>query len=124
MRDIFIVIGILGIIIGGSMWTHGFYEKTKNELEGKLNILAKTIEIEDDKEEKIKDAENFWKRNEDILIIFQEHDAIDDIENHLYECFHYYRINEKDHFELAKSNVLKGMEDLVKREHLTLVNLF
>lgn len=124
MRDIFIIIGILGIIIGGSIWTHDFYENTKNELEGKLNILSETIEIEDDKEEKIKDAENFWKSNENILIIFQEHDAIDEIENHLYECFHYYRINERDHFELAKSNVLKGMEDLVKREHLTLVNLF
>ena len=124
MRDIFVVIGILAMIIGGSFWTHGFYESTRNELDEKLESLAQTIDTEMNKEDKIKEIEEFWKSKEDILIVFQDHDSIDDIENHLYECFHYYRINEKDHFDLSRSSLMKGMEDLVKREHLTLVNLF
>lgn len=124
MRDIFVILVILGLIIGGSFWAHAFYEKTRDELGVKLKALEETIEIDENREEKIKEVENFWKSKEDILIIFQEHDAIDDIENHLYECFHYYRINEKDHFDLAKEGVMRGIEDLVKREHLTLVNLF
>ena len=124
MRDLIVVVVILGLVVGGSFWTHGFYEKTRDEFDEKLNTLSETIETEVDKEGKIKEVENFWKSKEDILIVFQEHDTIDDIENHLYECFHYYRINEKEHFDLSKAGVMKGMDDLVKREHLTLVNLF
>ena len=124
MRDLFVVIGILVIIVGGSFWTHSFYEKTKNEFEEKLEVLVSTIDVEGNKEEKIKELEEFWKSKEDVLIIFQEHEAIDRIETSLYECFHYYRINEKDHLELSKTNTLKGMEDLVKREHVSIVNLF
>lgn len=124
MRDIFVIVTILIMIIGGSVWTHNFYENTKNEFKEKLNSLDQTIDLEQDKEEKIKEIEEFWKSKEDILIIFQEHDAIDDIEASLYECFHYYRITEKDHFELSKANFIKGLDDLIKRENLTLVNLF
>ena len=124
MRDFIIVFTILALIVGGSFWTHSYYENTMNEFGEKLDNLVNTIELERNKEEKIKVVEDFWKNKENILIIFQEHELIDDIENDLYECFHYYRINEKDHFDLAKANVLKKMEDLVKREHLILVNIF
>lgn len=124
MRDAIVVFTILALIVGGSLWTHSFYEATKNEFDKKLNILSESLDSQVDKDSKIEDIENFWKSKENILIIFQEHDAIDEIERSLYECFHYYKISEKDHFDLAKANVIKGMEDLVKREHLTLVNLF
>lgn len=124
MRDIIVVFSILTLIIGGSICTHSFYENTRNDFDKKLNVLAETLETNIDKDEKINDLEEFWKSKEDVLIIFQEHEAIDEIEDCLYECFHYYRISEKDHFELAKANLLKRMEDLVKREHLKLVNLF
>ena len=124
MRDIFIVGTILAIIIGGSIWSYKFFESTKNEFEEKLNNLVQTIYTETNKEEKIKEIERFWEEKENILIIFQEHDAIDEIEKSLYECLHYYNINEKDHLELSKSNFIIGMDDLVKREKLTLVNVF
>lgn len=124
MRDAIVVFIILALIVGGSLWTHSYYEKTKSEFDEKLTNLEETISSNIDKEKKIKELEEFWKSKEDILIIFQEHDAIDEIEDHLYECTHYYRINEKDHFDLAKASLIKCMEDLVKREHLTLVNLF
>lgn len=124
MRDIIVVLVILGLIIGGSIWTHNYYETTMNEFDEKLNNLVESIDNQTNKEEKIKEIEEYWKGKEDVLIIFQEHDAIDEIETHLYECFHYYRINEKDHFDLSKAGLMKEIEDLVKREHLTLVNLF
>lgn len=124
MRDIFVVIAIFALIVGGSMWTYNFYEDTKNEFDEKLNGLVQTIDSETNKEKKIKEIEEYWKSKEDILIIFQEHDAIDDIEKSLYECFQYYRSNEKDHFEVSKANFIRGMEDLTKREKLTLVNIF
>ena len=72
MRDIFVIITILIMIIGGSIWTYKFYENTKKEFDEKLNNLAQTIDLEGDKEEKIKEIEELWKNKEDILIIFPD----------------------------------------------------
>lgn len=93
-------------------------------MEEKLNSLSESIDLETNKKEKIEEVENYWKSKEDILIIFQEHDAIDEIEEHLYECIHYFKIEDEEQFELSKILLLKKMEDLVKREHLEIVNLF
>jgi prolipoprotein diacylglyceryltransferase len=43
MRDFFVIIGILSLIIGGSIWTHSFYESTRNQIDKKLEILSSNI---------------------------------------------------------------------------------
>lgn len=124
MRDSIVVIVIFSLIIGGSIWIYKFYENTKSVFEDKLETLVETIETEEKKEIRIKEIEDIWKEKESVLIIFQEHDSVDEIEDKLYECFHYYRINEVDHLELSKEGMLKRLDDFIKGENLSIVNIF
>ena len=124
MRDIIIISVIVALMVACSVWTHGFYEDTMNEFDEKLNSLASTIDTASNKEEKINEIEKTWNEKEKILIIFQDHDSIDDIEEKLYECFHYYRTNQKERMELSKEKMISNIEDLKKREELTVVNIF
>lgn len=124
MRDSIVVIAIFSLIIGGSIWIYKFYENTKSVFEDKLETLVETIETEEKKEIRIKEIEDIWKEKESVLIIFQEHDSVDEIEDKLYECFHYYRINEADHLELSKEGMLKRLDDFIKGENLSIVNIF
>lgn len=124
MRDSIVVIAIFALIIGASSWMSSFYKDTKSVFEEKLKILVETIETEEKKELRIKEIEELWHNKESVLIIFQEHDSVDEIEDKLYECFHYYRINEIDHLELSKDGMLKRLDDFIKGENLSMVNIF
>ena len=95
-----------------------------SEFSEKLEIMSEDLKTKKTDTKKIKELEELWKKKEKVLIIFQEHDAIDDIEENLYECFHYYKTNEKEEFDLAKEKLIGEMEDLVKREDLCIVNIF
>ena len=126
MKDIIIIGVILALVIGGSIYTSNYYEEFKNNVDEKLNYFVDTIdtEINLNKEEKIKELEDLWKEKENTLIVFEEHDSIDDIEGDLYECMHYYRTNQKDRLVLYKEKLIGKLEDLIKREKLLLVNIF
>ena len=47
----------------------------------------------------------------------------EDIEENLYECFHYYKNMKKEDFDLAKQKIITGLDDLIKRERLSIVNI-
>lgn len=123
MRDLIIIIVIVGLIISGSYFTYKYYEDIKNEFNDKLTEMSKELENNSFDEQKINDLENVWLSNEGTLIIFQSHDLVGDIEENLYECFHYYKNMEKEDFDLEKQKVISGLEDLIKRERLSIVNI-
>lgn len=124
MKDIIVIFIILIFIIGGSIGTGKFYENTMNEFNEKLDSLISMIDIDINKELTIKEIEELWKEKENVLIVFQDHDSIDNIEEAIYECLHYYKANQIEYLKLSKEKVIRNIEDLVKREKLTLVNLF
>ncbi len=68
--------------------------------------------------------ENIWLSKESTLIVFQSYDLVGKIEENLYECFHYYKNGNMEDFELEKQKVVDGIDDLIKRERLSLVNIF
>lgn len=123
MRDLIIIIVIVGLIISGSYFTYKYYEDIKNEFNDKLTEMSKELENNSFDEQKINDLENVWFSNEGTLIIFQSHDLVGDIEENLYECFHYYKNMEKEDFDLEKQKVISGLDDLIKRERLSIVNI-
>ena len=123
MRDLIIIIAIVGLIISGSYFTYKYYEDIKNEFNDKLTEMSKELENNSFDEQKINDLENVWLSNEGTLIIFQSHDLVGDIEENLYECFHYYKNTKKEDFDLEKQKVISGLDDLIKRERLSIVNI-
>ena len=123
MRDIIVIGVVITLITVGSVFTSKFYKETYDEFCEKLDELAETIEKEVDKEEKIQELESLWKEKENILIIFQDHSLIGEIEEDLYECFQYYRYEEKDHFDATKEKIIMEIEDLIKREEFSIVNI-
>ncbi len=124
MKDIIIIVVIVGLIVCGSYFTHNFYNDSKNEFSERLNTMSENLKLGKLSNKEIEELEKVWLEKEKIFIIFQAHDAIDVIEDKLYECIHYYKINQKDEFDLSKEKVVGALEDLVKRECLTLVNIF
>ena len=123
MRDLIIIIVIVGLIISGSYFTYKYYEDIKNEFNDKLTEMSKEVENNSFDVQKINDLENVWLSNEGTLIIFQSHDLVGDIEENLYECFHYYKNMKKEDFDLEKQKVISGLDDLIKRERLSIVNI-
>ena len=123
MRDLIIITVIVGLIISGSYFTYKYYEDIKSEFDEKLTEMSKELEDNFFNEQMITDLENIWLSNEGTLIIFQSHDLVGDIEEHLYECFHYYKNMQKEDFDLEKQKVISGLDDLIKRERLSIVNI-
>lgn len=123
MRDLIIITVIVGLIISGSYFTYKYYEDIKSEFDEKLTEMSKELENNLFNEQRITDLENIWLSNEGTLIIFQSHDLVGDIEENLYECFHYYKNMQKEDFDLEKQKVISGLDDLIKRERLSIVNI-
>ena len=123
MRDLIIITVIVGLIISGSYFTYKYYEDIKSEFDEKLTEMSKELEDNFFNEQMITDLENIWLSNEGTLIIFQSHDLVGDIEENLYECFHYYKNMQKEDFDLEKQKVISGLDDLIKRECLSIVNI-
>lgn len=123
MRDLIIITVIVGLIISGSYFTYKYYEDIKSEFDEKLTEMSKELEDNFFNEQMITDLENIWLSNEGTLIIFQSHDLVGDIEESLYECFHYYKNMKKEDFDLEKQKVISGLDDLIKRERLSIVNI-
>lgn len=123
MRDLIIITVIVGLIISGSYFTYKYYEDIKSEFDEKLTEMSKELENNLFNEQMITDLENIWLSNEGTLIIFQSHDLVGDIEENLYECFHYYKNMQKEDFDLEKQKVISGLDDLIKRERLSIVNI-
>lgn len=123
MRDLIIITVIVGLIISGSYFTYKYYEDIKSEFDEKLTEMSKELEDNFFNEQMITDLENIWLSNECTLIIFQSHDLVGDIEENLYECFHYYKNMKKEDFDLEKQKVISGLDDLIKRERLSIVNI-
>ena len=123
MRDLIIIILILGLIISGSYFTYKYYEDIKNEFDERLTEMSKELENNSFDEQKITDLENIWLSKEGALIIFQSHDLVGDMEENLYECFHYYKNMKKEEFDLEKQKVISRLDDLIKRERLSIVNI-
>lgn len=123
MRDLIIITVIVGLIISGSYFTYKYYEDIKSEFDEKLTEMSKELEDNFFNEQMITDLENIWLSNEGTLIIFQSHDLVGDIEENLYECFHYYKNMQKEDFDLEKQKVISGLDDLIKRERLSIVNI-
>ena len=123
MRDAIVIVLIFIFVISGSMFSSNFYNEMYKDFSEKLDVLAATIEKDVNKEEKVKEIEDLWKEKERLLIVFQDHSLVGDIEENLYECFQYYRYNEKDHFDAMKDKVLMEIEDLIKREAFSIVNI-
>lgn len=124
MRDIMVITIILSLVIYGSHYMYKYYSNTKDEFESKLEDMQDDLAKGTMSEEKIKELEQVWLNKENTLIVFQAHNLVGDIEEDLYECFHYYRKREEDDYELAKQKVISGLDDLVKRECVSFVNIF
>lgn len=124
MRDFIIIIFILILVACGSFFTLKYYENIKEVFSNKLEIMLEDLKSNKFDIEKINDIEKIWLSKESTLIVFQSHDLVGKIEEDLYECFHYYKKGELDDFELTKQKVIDGLDDLIKRERLSIVNIF
>ena len=123
MKDFWIILVIVAMIVAGSKCSQKLYQTLYDSYTVTLENLVIQIETDEEKETTIAQIEKDWQEKETLLIILQDHASMDKIEENLYECFHYYRFGDKEKLILSKDKVLSSMEDLIKREELLLVDI-
>lgn len=124
MRDIFVVLTILGVVFGGNYFIHRYIDKTGEEFLGKVNLLEKSINSGD--EIKVKEVEKLlelWEKNEEKWIMIGYHQEINDIEDLLIECYVHYLQGEKEELELSYRKLKRNVEDMKNRETITFTNI-
>lgn len=130
MKDIIIIIVLIGIILGGDFYVKNHLQKSTGELLNELEnlkekiILAKESEDRQELKETLKETEQKWREISNIWSIVIMHQEIDNIEQTLVR---------------AKSNIYDGkLEDAIsevetaiffanhinEREQLKLKNIF
>lgn len=124
MKDIIVIAVILFSVGYGSYSIHKYYITVKDEIENKLEEMQNDLSQRKVKKENVEELEQKWLSKEKTLIVFQAHDLIGEIEENLYECIHYYIKEDEDEYELAKQKVVSGLDDLIKRECVSFVNIF
>ncbi len=124
MKDFIIILVIILLITCSSIFMYHYYNDTKDEFTAILENMSEDLKNGTIQEEKVKTLTDLWNEKENLLIVFQAHDDIDEIEEALFDCINLYKENDKEMFELSKSKTLSELEDLAKRECLNLVNIF
>ena len=124
MRDFFVVLIILTVIIGGNHFIHEYIEESGKVFLENVQSLEKSINSNKEIKHKIvTDLFEKWETNEKIWIMIGYHEEINDIEDLLIECCCYYLQESKNELEISYSKIVRCVEDLKNRERITLTNI-
>ena len=124
MRDLIVVLSILGFVFGGNFFIHSYIDSSGKEFLEKVKMLGENMKAEEKiKKEKIEEILNIWEENEEKWIMIGYHQEINDIEDLLIECYCYYLQGNKNSFEISYRQLKRNVEDLKNREKITFTNI-
>ena len=89
-------------------------------LESMNDDIANEKDIDKGKSEALKNA---FSEKEGKWIMIVDHEILDEIEDGVEECVSYYNENEKTDFNSSFGKLKSHIEDLYKREEISLVNI-
>lgn len=125
MRDLFVIIVILGTIFGGNYFINKHVEESGNKFLNMVKKLEEGIESDsgDTKNKEVKKILDVWEDNEKKWIMIGYHQEINQIEDLVIECYSYYLQGDKDLFEVSYRKLERNIEDMKNREIITFTNI-
>lgn len=125
MKEAVIIIVSLALVFIPNFILKNFLDRTGKDV---LNILETMKEdIKNDmmpNEEKSKVLKETFLEKEKSWIMIVHHEILDEIEDGIEECIFYYNYSEKAEFLSACGRLKNHIEDLKKREEISVVNIF
>lgn len=125
MKETVIIIVSLALVFVPSFIFKNFLDRSGKDI---LNILESMSEdIKNDttpNEDKSKTLKEAFLEKEKRWIMIVDHEILDEIEDGIEECIFYYNDSEKTEFLSAQSRLKNHIEDLKKREEVSIVNIF
>lgn len=124
MKEVLIIIITLLITFVPSCLFKNYLENSGNELIEILDLMnddiTKAVGVDEEKTDKLK---NIFLEKEKYLILIVNHEILDEIETAIETCIAYYKKADEVEF-IANYGVLKhNLEDLSKREEISLQNI-
>lgn len=123
-KEIIIMITVLILIFVPNILFKNYLKNTGKELIDILEEMNKDIinsnEVDNKLAEKLK--EEFLKKEEKWILIV-DHDLLDEVEMNVKDCISYYEKNEETDFLASYQKAIDCIEDLAKREEISLANI-
>lgn len=125
MKEAIIIISVLVLVfVPGFLFTI-FLDNTGSELLDILEDMKKDFEASGEIFiEKSKKLNECFLKNECKWIMVVDHEALDEIEDNLRECVGFYKEGNQTEFEIAAEKLKGHIEDLKKREDISIGNIF
>ena len=125
MKDLIVILIIVGIVFGGSFALGIHFENSGNEV---LEVLQKmsdglVTDSQSEKNERIGELKNIWDEKQRVWILFQYHENINSMEDVLIECCNYYKKSNEEEFNISYEKLKRSIEDLKNREDISMLNI-
>lgn len=124
MKDLIVIIVILGIVFGGTYFQNKYLDKTTEDLLETINKMEINMDVSHaNKEELVNELLDKWEKYEKPWIALQYHQNINAVEDLLIECYTFYLEGDETHFLLNARKINRNLDDLKNREEISIVNV-
>ena len=124
MRDLVVIIVIIGLVFGGDVFVEKYLEKSSEKLIQQIEMMSASFnEDEKAKKRNVDSLQQIWEETEKPWIVIEYHEEINNIEDLVIETYSYYMSGEKEEFDIAHRKILRLIEDLKNRIDLSLENV-
>lgn len=124
MKDLIVILVILGVVFGGNYFQNNYLDKTTKDLLTVVNKMEENMDVSrEDKEKIVEELLKNWEKYEKPWIALQYHQNINTIEDLLIECYTFYLEGDETHFLLNARKLNRNMDDLKNREQISIVNI-
>ena len=124
MRDLVVIIVIIGLVFGGDVFIEKYLEKSSEKLIQQIEMMSESFnEDEKAKKRNVDSLQQIWEETEKPWIVIEYHEEINNIEDLVIETYSYYMSGEKEEFDIAHRKILRLIEDLKNRIDLSLENV-
>ena len=125
MKEYIILIIVLVLIFVPNYFIRNYLKSSGDEIVAYIKNMQEILE--NNKEIGKNYAyglKQMFLEKEKIWIILVDHDMLDEIENDIEECVAFFSIDEVADFNASSLKAIDAIEDLSKREELSLANIF
>lgn len=124
MRDLVVIIVIIGLVFGGDVFIEKYLGKSSEKLIQQIEMMSESFnEDEKAKKRNVDSLKQIWEETEKPWIVIEYHEEINNIEDLVIETYSYYMSGEKEEFDIAYRKILRLIEDLKNRIDLSLENV-
>ena len=124
MKETIIIIAVLILTFVPNFIFRNYLNATGEEILDIIKIMDADIENGNGINEEIsRKLEEDFLAKEKKWILFVDHEILDEIENAIEECIAFYNVEDDMEFESSSNKLKNSIEDLTKREEISLANI-